>query len=99
MPMSSPVVRLKIRVRLSDGSRPFLDPVFSANGKLKPLYAVVNGTSEHHPEGIYHLRYLRGDKRVWEAVGADAQLAVTLKLKKEKLLAAKAAGVKIEDDA
>jgi integrase/recombinase XerD len=97
--MSSPVVRLKIRVRLSDGSRPFLDPVFSANGKLKPLYAVVNGTSEHHPEGIYHLRYLRGDKRVWEAVGADAQLAVTLKLKKEKLLAAKAAGVKVEDDA
>jgi integrase/recombinase XerD len=97
--MSSPVVRLKIRVRLSDGSRPFLDPVFSANGKLKPLYAVVNGTPQHRPEGVYHLRYLRGDKRIWEAVGSDAQLAVTLKLKKEKLLAAKAAGVKIEDDA
>jgi integrase/recombinase XerD len=69
--MSVAVVRLKIRVRLADGSRPFLNPVFSANGKLKPLFAVVNGNLEHHPEGVYHLRYLKEEKRVWESVGSD----------------------------
>ena len=96
--MSVPVVRLKIRVRLSDGSRQFLDPVSTANGKLKPLYAVVNGQPEHHPEGVYHLRYLKGKKRVWEAVGSDPQLALTRKLQKQKFLEAKAAGVAVVDE-
>jgi hypothetical protein len=41
--MPVPAVRLKIRVRLANGSRAYVDPVFSSNGKLKPLYAVVNG--------------------------------------------------------
>ena len=49
--MPVPAVRLKIRVRLCNGNRAYLDPVFSSNGKLKPLYAVVLGKPEHHPEG------------------------------------------------
>jgi integrase/recombinase XerD len=49
-------VHLYIRVRLSDGNRQYVDPVYAANGKLKPLYAVVDGKPEHHPEGVYHLR-------------------------------------------
>jgi hypothetical protein len=49
--VKSLVVRLRIRVRLPDGSRPYLDPVTSSNRKLKPLYAVVDGEPEHHPEG------------------------------------------------
>jgi hypothetical protein len=54
------VVRLELRVRLSDGSRPYLDPVLSANGKVKPLYAVVDGKAEHHhPEGTYFDRVPR----------------------------------------
>jgi hypothetical protein len=54
------VVRLELRVRLSDGSRPYLDPVFSANGKVKLLYAVVDGKAEHHhPEGTYFGRVPR----------------------------------------
>jgi hypothetical protein len=55
--------------------------LFSSNGKLKPLYAVVDGKPEHHPEGVYNLRYLKAGKRVWDAVGADPQLAVTAKLR------------------
>jgi hypothetical protein len=47
------VVRLELRVRRFDGSRPYLDPVLSANGTLNPLYAVVDGKAEHHPEGSY----------------------------------------------
>jgi hypothetical protein len=40
---ASPVVRIKLRVRLPDATRPYLNPVFSANKKLKPGYALVDG--------------------------------------------------------
>jgi hypothetical protein len=59
-------VRLKIGVRLPDGSRPYLDPVSSAKRKLKPLFAFVDREPEHHPEGVYFLRYAREGKRIWE---------------------------------
>jgi integrase/recombinase XerD len=93
--VKAPVVRLKIRVRLSDGSRPFLDPVPASKGKLKPLCAMVNGTPEHHPEGVYFLRYAKDGKRVWEAVGSDPQIALDAKRKKERVLAAIAAGATV----
>ena len=51
-------VTLLIRIRV--GKRyPFAEPVYSANGKLKPLWAMVDGRPEHHLEGTYHLRYHR----------------------------------------
>ena len=37
-------VRPYIHVRLADGNRQFVDPVYAANGKLKPFYAVIDGT-------------------------------------------------------
>jgi hypothetical protein len=49
--MSAPTVHLKIRVRLSNGSRAYVEPVFSLNNKLKPLSGIVNGKARHHPEG------------------------------------------------
>ncbi len=67
--MSVPIVRLKLRVKLPDGNRAYVEPVFSSNGKLKPLYGVVGGKPRHHPEGIYNLRYFKNGKRVWEPVG------------------------------
>src|SRR5271154_6042760 len=91
--MPVPAVRLKIRVRLSNGSRAYVDPVYSSNGKLKPLYAVVKGKPEHHPEGVYNLRYLKAGKRVWDAVGADPQLALTAKLRVEHRLQAVSLGL------
>jgi len=51
--MPAPTVRLKIRVRLPVGSRACVDPVFSANNKLKPLYGLVDGKLQHLPEGVY----------------------------------------------
>jgi hypothetical protein len=65
--MPAPTVRLKIRVKLSNGSRAYIDPVF-ASDKIKPMYGLVNGKPQHHPEGVYHLRYLKGGNRVWESV-------------------------------
>jgi hypothetical protein len=91
-------VRLYVRVQLSDGNRQYVDPVCAANGKLKPLYAVVDGKPEHHPEGVYHLRYLENGKRIWESVGTDAPSALTARLKKERTLGAKEAGVIVVED-
>jgi hypothetical protein len=91
---------LKIRVRLPDGSRPFLNPVLSGNNKLKPLYPVVDGKPEHHPEGSYFLRYAGADgKRVWRPVGNDPQLALTEKQNREMSLGAQAIGVEVVADA
>jgi integrase/recombinase XerD len=96
--VKAPVVRLKIRVRLPDGSRPFLDPVLSGNGKLKPLYALIRGNAEHHPEGTYFLRYLKNGKRVWEPVGSDPTFVLDEKRRREKGLDAQAAGVVLADE-
>jgi hypothetical protein len=71
--MPVPTDRLKMRVRLSNGNRAYVDLVLSPNDKLKPLYVFVDSKPEHHPEGVYHLRYLNGGKRVWDAVGSDPQ--------------------------
>jgi integrase/recombinase XerD len=98
--LKNPVVRLKIRVRLPDGSRPFLDPVPSGNSKLKPLHALVEGRPEHHPEGVYFLRFAdAAGKRVWERIGKDWQLALDARLKRERSFAAEAVGVQVVHDA
>jgi hypothetical protein len=69
-------VKLYLRIRLEDGTRNYCNPTISANGKLKPFYAMVGGTSQHHPEGVYSLRYRRAGKLVWDSVGTDPQSAV-----------------------
>lgn len=91
-------VRLYIRIRLTSGKRIYANPAYAANGRIKPFYAIVQKQLEHHPEGVYHLRYVKGDKRVWETVGTDAYAAITAQIKKEKALAARAAGVTVLED-
>jgi integrase len=50
----------------------------------------VAGVEEHHPEGIYALRYRNsGGHRCWETVGKDGTIALAAKLRKEKELAAR----------
>jgi integrase/recombinase XerD len=91
--MPVPAVRLKIRVRLPDGSRAYVDPVLPPNTKLKPHYALIAGKPEYHPEGVYHLRYVKAGRRVWEAVGSDPQQALAAKLQLEHRLQAIALGL------
>lgn len=86
-------VRLYLRVRLPNGKRKYADPVYTASGKVKPLYALVAGMREHHPEGVYHLRYLKAGKRVWENVGANAESAAATRVKQERMFDAVAAGI------
>ncbi len=67
-------VTIHIRIRTADGRQPYCHVVWadSKHRKLKPGWAIVNDRPEHHTEGVYHLRYAKAGKRVWESVGKDA---------------------------
>lgn len=85
-------VRLYIRVRRSDGRYSFLEPVWNRNQTLRACYALVDGKPEAHPEGVYYLRYLKGKKRVWQAVGAESDAALAAFQNKEHDLQSVALG-------
>ena len=91
--MKSTAVRLYIRVRRPNGTRLFTLPVLAGNGRLRPQFAMLNGQSQHCPDGIYHLRYSKNGKRVWENVGADSQLASLARERKQRMVEAIAAGM------
>lgn len=96
--MKSTAVRLYIRARRSEGTRLFALPVFAANGRLRPQFALVDGQPQHCPGGVYHLRYAVAGKRVWENVGPDPQLALLARERKQRAMDAVAAGVAVADE-
>jgi len=70
-------VHLYLRVRLPDGSYPYLKAAYSSNGRLRPNHAIHHGRAAEFPGSVYCLRFRRADgKRVWEPVGTDASLAL-----------------------
>ena len=75
--MKTPKVRLYMRVRRSDGRYSYLDPAWNRNRTLKAGYALVDGQPEYHPGAVYYLRFLRGGRRLWEAVGTEPDRALT----------------------
>jgi integrase/recombinase XerD len=87
-------VSLMIRIKEGD-KRPFVKPVFAANGRVRPLYAFVNGVPQHHPEGTYYIRWADGDQRVWEPVGVDPYAAIAAKLRREHILESKNLGIAV----
>ena len=74
--MKTPKVRLYMRVRRSDGRYSYLDPVWNRNRTLRASYALLEGQPEYHPEAVYYLRFLRGGRRLWEAVGTEPDRAM-----------------------
>ena len=76
-------VRLYIRVRRPDGRDSFTEPFWNRNRTLRAGYALIEGRPEHYPEGVYYLCFLRNGKRVWEAVGSDADAAIVAFRNKE----------------
>ena len=86
----------KASIYLRSGAS-YYQPIFAANGKLRPGFATVNGVPQHVRDGIYSLRYQLHGKRKWDPVGADAQLALTKKIQRERILAAQAAGGLVTD--
>ena len=88
----------KVSIYVRSGAS-YYQPVFAANGKLRPGFAMVNGVPQHLGDGIYSLRYQIDGKRKWEPVGADAQLALTKKVQRERILAAQVVGGLVTDQA
>lgn len=81
--MAIRTVTIKIRIRTHEGKRLRVNPVWETKGRLKALYARVGGKAEHHPEGVYYLRY--GNR--WECVGQQTDVAIATKLRREQELA------------
>jgi integrase/recombinase XerD len=90
--MKSPV-KLYIRVRLPDGSYPYLKPAYASNGRLRPHHASHNGKATHFPGATYYLRVSVDGKRTWESAGDDPTLALVNLQKKAHTLQAVALGL------
>jgi len=68
--MSNRTATLYLRVTTKDGQAPFCKPVYLSKGRLKPHYAIVNRRPEHHPEGVYYVRFgRRGRKQKFVSIG------------------------------
>jgi hypothetical protein len=86
-------IKLYIRVRLPDGSYPYLKPAYASNGRLRPHHAIQNGRAVHFPGSTYYLRFHLGGRRVWESAGVDPTLAVINLQKKHLALREAALGI------
>jgi integrase/recombinase XerD len=95
--VKTPKVRLYIRVRHSDRRYAYHDPAWNRNRTLRAHYALVDGQPEHHPEGVYYLRFLRGGRRLWESVGSEPDGALSALRNTEHDLDAIALGRKVLD--
>jgi integrase/recombinase XerD len=91
-------VNLTKRVRTAGGSR-FCPVILSANGRVKPDWVLVDGREERHPEGRYYLDWYEGGKRIRRSVGKDAGAAAAYRQRQEQILASKAAGLRVIDEA
>lgn len=85
--MTKRTVNLFIRIRLADGRQVRAKPVMGRNHLIRPLWAVVNGQEERHPEGSYLIRCRGADgRRRWLAVGNNLDAARSARERKEKEL-------------
>jgi hypothetical protein len=86
-------VNLLIRILLNDGKRTYSQPVYAANSRLRPHFAIVQGQPEHHPEGVYYLRYTVHDTRKWLNVGTDPRAALAAVARHKHLLQGLSLGI------
>jgi integrase/recombinase XerD len=90
--LKSPV-KLYIRVRLPDGSYPYLKPAYASNGRIRPHHAIHEGKATPFPGSSYYLRVSVDGKRTWEPAGDDPSLALVSLQKKTHALQAVALGL------
>jgi hypothetical protein len=72
--MKSPV-QLYLRVRLPNGTYPYLRAAYASNGHIRPYHAMHKGRATHFPGSTY-LRYQINGKRVWDPAGDESSLAL-----------------------
>jgi len=90
-------VKVTKRVRTNKGLR-FCPVVISANGRIKPDWALVGGKAERHPEGAYYVEWCEGSHRVRQSAGNDAAKASEERDLKEAKLNAVNNGVNVVPD-
>ena len=66
--MANRVVALMLRANTLP-KRPYLKPHTTANGTVRPLWAMHEGKPTHFPTGVYYLRFKQGPKLVFERIG------------------------------
>jgi hypothetical protein len=92
--MANRAVTLYLRIKTADGKKPFCKPVYLAKGRLKPLYAFVDGEPEHRPEGVYYMRFgADSGKQPMVPLGTDPYLALDKVAEKERWLRDRERGV------
>ena len=85
------------RVRTAKGLR-YSPVVFSANGRIKPDYVLLNGKPERHTEGSYYISWYSGTKLNRVSVGKDAATATARHQQKTAELNAINNGVAVLSD-
>jgi integrase len=91
-------VNLSKRITTAEGSR-YCPVVTANNGRVKPNWVIVGGKPEHHPEGAYYLSWYESNTLKRRSVGTDANAAAARQHKQEQILASKAAGIRVLEDA
>src|SRR5437879_4028666 len=85
--MANRAVTLYLRIKTPEGKKPYCKPVFLTKGRLKPLYAFVDGEPEHCSEGVYSMRFgaVSGKQQLWP-LGNDPYWALDKVAEKERWL-------------
>ena len=84
--MANRVVTLLLGATLANQQRPYLKPVTSANGTVRPLWALFEGKPTHFPSGVYHLRFKQGPKLIFDRIGPHLDEALARLAKIRNLL-------------
>ena len=98
--IEDPVANIKValmrRVKTDTGWR-YYPAAYSANGRVKPGFAVVAGLEVKHPVGYYALRYCKGSSPVFEPLkDVSPAEAEARRKKKESQLSVAVAAVKAD---
>src|SRR5215831_2146654 len=57
---------LYIHYKRADGTWAYAKPVVKANGRMKPLYVLVDSREKHHPEARYKLSWYESCRKRFE---------------------------------
>src|ERR1039457_1699827 len=105
MLMANKKITLLRYCKTEHGGRPIwkrYPAAIGRNGRIRPEFVVIDGEQVQCPTGHYELRFYEGRKLRYENAGDNAADALTAKLAKEKMLAAKTAaqeaGAKIVEE-
>ena len=96
--MANRTATLYIHYKKADGKWAYAKPVVKANGRIKPLYLLADDKERHHPEARYKVTWYESDRKRFEDVGQDADVAIAALNRREKALEAIAAGLEVKGE-